>query len=139
MIALAVNICGMGPTFALIPIQPRGKTSKSCHTQFLAIFAHNVNFPGKLEKFSENFFLQNDSISCKHLSNGTVICIGLFHFLSVQGDGSKKFKSIFALDFFDMNILPPGKQLGEFSVSLEFHLELPSIFASFVLSKCQWM
>ena len=65
--------------------------------------------------------------------------IGLFHFLSVQGDGRKKFKSIFALDFFDKNILPPGKQLGEFSVSLEFHSELPSIFASFVLSKCQWM
>ena len=41
-------------------------------------------------------------------------CNGLFHFLSVQGDGRKKFKSIFALDFFDMNILPPGKQLGEF-------------------------
>ena len=35
--------------------------------------------------------------------------IGLFHFLSVQGDGRKKFKSIFALDFFDMNILLPGK------------------------------
>ena len=65
--------------------------------------------------------------------------IGLFHFLSVQGDGRKKFKSIFALDFFDMNILSPGKQLGEFSVSLEFHSDLPSIFASFVLSKCQWM
>ena len=64
---------------------------------------------------------------------------GLFHFLSVQGDGRKKFKSIFALDFFDMNILSPGKQLGKFSVSLEFHSELPSIFASFVLSKCQWM
>ena len=62
--------------------------------------------------------------------------IGLFHFLSVQGDGRKKFKSIFALDFFDMNILSPGKQLGEFSVSLEFHSELPGIFASFVLSKC---
>ena len=46
---------------------------------------------------------------------------GFFHFLSVQGDGRKKFKSILALDFFDMNILPPGKQLGEFSVSLEFH------------------
>ena len=61
---------------------------------------------------------------------------GLFHFLSVQGDGRKKFKSIFALDFCDMNILPPGKQLREFSVSLEFHSELPSIFASFVLSKC---
>ena len=65
--------------------------------------------------------------------------IGLFHFLSIQGDGRKKFKSIFALDFFDMNILPPGKQLDEFSVSLEFHSELPSIFASFVFSKCQWM
>ena len=64
---------------------------------------------------------------------------GLFHFLSVQGDGRKKFKSIFALDFFDMNILSPGKQLGEFLVSLEFHSELPSIFASFVLSKYQWM
>ena len=50
-----------------------------------------------------------------------VVCIGLFHFLSVQGDGRKKFKSIFALAFFDINILPPGKQLGEFSVSLEFH------------------
>ena len=62
--------------------------------------------------------------------------IGLFHFLSVQGDGRKKSKSIFALDFFDMNILSPGKQLGEFSVSLEFHSELPSIFASFVVSKC---
>ena len=49
--------------------------------------------------------------------------IGLFHFLSVQGDGRKKFKSIFALDFFDMNILSPGKQLGEFSVSLKFHSE----------------
>ena len=58
--------------------------------------------------------------------------IGLFHFLSAQGDGRKKSKSIFALDFFDMNILSPGKQLGEFSVSLE----LPSIFASFVVSKC---
>ena len=46
---------------------------------------------------------------------------GLFHFLSVQGDGREKFKSIFALHFFDMNILPPGKQLGEFSASLEFH------------------
>ena len=34
-------------------------------------------------------------------------CNGLFHFLSVQGDGRKKFKSIFTLDFFDMNILPP--------------------------------
>ena len=65
--------------------------------------------------------------------------IGLFHFLSVQGDGRKKFKSIFTLDFIDMNILSPGKQLGEFSVSLEFHSELLSIFASFVLSKCQWM
>ena len=64
---------------------------------------------------------------------------GLFHFLSVQGDGRKNFKSIFALDFFDMIILSPGKQLGEFSVSLEFHSELPSIFASFVISKCQWM
>ena len=63
---------------------------------------------------------------------------GLFHFLSVQGDGRKKFKSIFALDFFDMNILPPGKQLDEFSVSLEFHSELPSIFASFVLNKMEW-
>ena len=61
---------------------------------------------------------------------------GLFHFLSVQGDGRKKSESIFALDFFDMNILSPGKQLGEFSVSLEFHSELPSIFASFVVSKC---
>ena len=50
-----------------------------------------------------------------------VLHIGLFHFLSVQGDGRKKFKSIFALDFFDRNILSPGKQLGEFSVSLEFH------------------
>ena len=49
--------------------------------------------------------------------------IGLFYFLSVQGNGRKKFKSIFALDFFDMNILSPGKQLGEFSVSLEFHSE----------------
>ena len=67
------------------------------------------------------------------------VSIGLFHFISVQGDGRKKFKSIFALDFFDMNILPPGKQLGEFSVSLEIHSELPSIFAGFVLSKCQWM
>ena len=38
---------------------------------------------------------------------------GLFHFLSVQGDGRKKLKSIFALDFFDMNILSPGRQLGE--------------------------
>ena len=65
--------------------------------------------------------------------------IGLFHFLSIQGDGRKKFRSIFALEFFDMNILSPGKQLGEFSVSLEFHSELRSIFASFVLSKCQWM
>ena len=64
---------------------------------------------------------------------------GLFHFLSVQGDGRKKFKLIIALDFSDMNILSPGKQLGEFSVSLEFHSELPTIFASFVLSKCQWM
>ena len=45
---------------------------------------------------------------------------GIFHFLSVQGDGRKKFRSIFALDFSDMNILSPGKQLGEFSVSLEF-------------------
>ena len=67
------------------------------------------------------------------------VSIGLFHFISVQGDGRKKFKSIFALDFFDMNILPPGKQLGEFSVSLEIHSELPSIFAGFVLSKRQWM
>ena len=65
--------------------------------------------------------------------------LGFSIFLSVRGDGRKKFKSIFALDFFDMNILPPGKQLGEFSVSLEFHSELASIFASFVLSKCQWM
>ena len=65
---------------------------------------------------------------------GNRLNIGLFHFLFVQGDGRKKFKSIFALDFFDINILSPGKQLGEFSVSLEFHSELPSIFASFVLS-----
>ena len=36
---------------------------------------HNVNFPGKLEKFSENLFIHNDSISCKHLWNGTEICI----------------------------------------------------------------
>ena len=63
--------------------------------------------------------------------------MGFSIFLSVQGDGRKKFKSIFALDFFDMNILTPGKQFDEFSVSLEFHSELPSIFASFVLSKCQ--
>ena len=67
------------------------------------------------------------------------VYIGLFHFLSMQVDGRKKFKSIFALDIFDMNILSPGKQLGEFSVSLEFHSELLGIFASFVLSKCQWI
>ena len=68
-----------------------------------------------------------------------LLSIGLFHFLSVLGDGRKKFKSVFALDFFNMNILSPGKQLGEFSVSLEFHSELLGIFASFVLSNCQWM
>ena len=62
------------------------------------------------------------SPSCLYLFL-SVLFIGLFHFLAVQGDGRKKFKSIFALDFFDMNILSPGKQLGEFSVSLEFHSE----------------
>ena len=30
IIVLAANIFGMGPKFALIPIQPRGKTSNSC-------------------------------------------------------------------------------------------------------------
>ena len=79
--------------------------------------------------------LASQALSHGYLGRGIVLDIGLFHFLSVQGDGRKKFKSIFALDFFDMNILPPGKQLGEFSVSLEFNSELPSIFASFVLSK----
>ena len=78
-------------------------------------------------------YILYSKMACNLYSNG------LFHFLSVQGDGRKKFKSIFALDFFDMNILSPGKQLGEFSVSLEFHSELPSIFASFLVSKCQWM
>ena len=53
----------------------------------------------------------------------SIRCNGLFHFLSIQGDGRKKFKSIFALDFFDMNISSPGKQLGEFLLSLEFHSE----------------
>ena len=86
------------------------------------------------------FFLRwNSNLQQADFSQGFASNNGLFDFLSVQGDGRKKFKSIFALDFFDMNILSPGKQLGEFSVSLEFHSELPSIFASFVLSKCQWM
>ena len=34
----------------------RGKTSKSSHGYFLAISVHNVNFPGKLERFTGIFF-----------------------------------------------------------------------------------
>ena len=79
------------------------------------------------------------NICARFAQDCTSFSNGLFHFLSVQGDGRKKFKSIFALDFFEMNILSPLKQLGEFSMSVEFHSELPSIVASFVLSKYQWM
>ena len=36
---------------------------------------HNVNFTGKLEKFSGNLFIQNDSVKCRDLSNRTEISI----------------------------------------------------------------
>ena len=85
-----------------------------------------------------DYCINNKSVKIE-MSHRNLIVQWAFPFLSVQGDGRKKFKSIFALDFFYMNILPPGKQLGKFSVSLEFYSELPGIFASFVLSKCQWM
>ena len=67
MIVLGMHICGIGSKFQLIPTWPGGKTSKSCHTQFLVIFAHNVNFPGKLEKCKGILFSQNGSVMCTHL------------------------------------------------------------------------
>ena len=45
---------------------------------FLAIFACNVNFPGKLEKFLGILFIQNGSVKCAHELNMTEICIN-FH------------------------------------------------------------
>ena len=71
MIVFSVHICGIGLTFLLMATWPGGKTSKSCHTQFLAIFVHNVNLPVKLEVFSGNIFSQNGGVKYTHLWNRT--------------------------------------------------------------------
>ena len=41
----------------------------------LAIFAHNVNFPGKLEKFTGILFSQDGSTKCTNWWNRTDISI----------------------------------------------------------------
>ena len=65
-------------TLTLISIhchKPGYQTSKSCHTSFLATFAYNVNFPGKLEKFTGILFSQDGSMKCTNWWNRTDISI----------------------------------------------------------------
>ena len=55
MIAFSVHMCGIGLKSPLIATLPGGKTSKSHQTHFSAIFAHNVNSPGKIGEFLKLF------------------------------------------------------------------------------------
>ena len=76
---------------------------------YIVIYSHRISLS---RRQTDRVLGSAERIRCPA---GERLIIGLFHFLSVQGDGRKKSKSIFALDFFDMNILSPGKQLREFS------------------------
>ena len=71
MVVLSIQLSGIGLKFPLIVTLPGNKTSKSCYTLFLAIFALNVNFPGKLEKCTGILFIQNGSVKCANEWNRT--------------------------------------------------------------------
>ena len=45
----------------------RGKSSKAQQNHFCTKPAHNISFPGKLEKFSEILFSENSSVCCVDL------------------------------------------------------------------------
>ena len=71
----SVHMCGIGSKFLLMTSLPGDKTSKSHQIHFLANFAHNVKFPGKLDQLSKDLFSQNDSVLYTHGWNRTEISI----------------------------------------------------------------
>ena len=62
MVVLSVHMSGIGLKFSLIASLPWVKLQNLAILNFLDIFAHNVNIPGNLEKFSGILFSQNGSV-----------------------------------------------------------------------------